>query len=165
MFVRCDMAFIEPMYCLTTQYWLLLDGFISIFLSLICIHLVILHCVCNTSPWRHNERGGVSNHQPHDCLLNRLFRRRSKKLINIELPAQKASNAENVPIWWRHQDCRTQEHSSTGRHISRHYITILRLNFTGYWLLEYLFVHQTASFKMADEILPYITALREAASI
>ena len=28
---------------------------------------------------RHNERDGVSNHQPHDCLLNRLFRRRSKK--------------------------------------------------------------------------------------
>ena len=28
--------------------------------------------------WRHNGCGGVSNHQPHDCLLNRLFRRRSK---------------------------------------------------------------------------------------
>ena len=23
--------------------------------------------------WRHNERDSVSNHQPHDCLLNRLF--------------------------------------------------------------------------------------------
>ena len=30
--------------------------------------------------WRHNECDGVSNHQPHDCLLNRLFRRRSKKI-------------------------------------------------------------------------------------
>ena len=29
--------------------------------------------------WRHNEHGGISSHQPHDCLLNRLFRRRSKK--------------------------------------------------------------------------------------
>ena len=29
--------------------------------------------------WRHNGRDIVSNHQPHDCLLNRLFRRRSKK--------------------------------------------------------------------------------------
>ena len=28
--------------------------------------------------WRHNERDGVSNHQPH-WLLKRLFRRRSKK--------------------------------------------------------------------------------------
>ena len=28
--------------------------------------------------WRHNEHDSVSNHQPHDCLLNRLFERRSK---------------------------------------------------------------------------------------
>ena len=28
---------------------------------------------------RHNERDVVSNHQPHDCLFKRLFRRRSKK--------------------------------------------------------------------------------------
>ena len=28
---------------------------------------------------RHNERDGVSNHQPHECLVNRLFRRRSAK--------------------------------------------------------------------------------------
>ena len=27
--------------------------------------------------WRHNGRDSVWNHQPHDCLLNRLFRRRS----------------------------------------------------------------------------------------
>ena len=31
-----------------------------------------------TLQWRHNERDGVSNHQPHDCLLNRLFGRGSK---------------------------------------------------------------------------------------
>ena len=30
--------------------------------------------------WRHNGRGSVSNHQSHDCLLNRLFRRRSKNV-------------------------------------------------------------------------------------
>ena len=29
--------------------------------------------------WRHNEHNGVSNHQPHHCLLDRLFRRRPKK--------------------------------------------------------------------------------------
>ena len=29
--------------------------------------------------WRHNGRDGVSNHQSHDCLINRSFRRRSKK--------------------------------------------------------------------------------------
>ena len=32
-----------------------------------------------TLRWRHNGRDSVPNHQPHDCLLNRLFRRRSKK--------------------------------------------------------------------------------------
>ena len=32
-----------------------------------------------TLQWCHNQRDGVPNHQPHDCLLNRLFRYRSKK--------------------------------------------------------------------------------------
>ena len=31
---------------------------------------------CNTLLWCHNGRDGVSNRQPHECLLNRLFRRR-----------------------------------------------------------------------------------------
>ena len=29
--------------------------------------------------WRHNERYGVSNHQHHDCLLNRLFKAQIKE--------------------------------------------------------------------------------------
>ena len=66
--------------------------------------------------WCHNGRYIVSNHQPHDSLLNRLFRRRWKKTSELrvtglcvgnsqvtgEFPAQMASNAENVSIWWRH---------------------------------------------------------------
>ena len=66
--------------------------------------------------WRHNGRDCVSNHQPHDWLLNRLFRHRSKKTSKLrvtglcavnspgtgEFPAQRASYAENVSIWWRH---------------------------------------------------------------
>ena len=66
--------------------------------------------------WRHNERDGVSNHQPHDSLLKRLFRCRSKKTSKLrvtglcegnspvtgEFPAQRTSNAENVSIWWPH---------------------------------------------------------------
>ena len=35
--------------------------------------------ILTTASWRHNGRDGISNHQPHDCLLNRLFRRRSRK--------------------------------------------------------------------------------------
>ena len=66
--------------------------------------------------WRHNEHDGVSNHQPRECLIERLFRRRSKKTSELrviglcarkspgtgEFSAQMASNAENVSIWWRH---------------------------------------------------------------
>ena len=68
--------------------------------------------------WRHNQRDGVSNHQPPHCLLNRLLylRLRSKKTsklrvtglcegnspMTVEFPAQMASDAENVSIWWRH---------------------------------------------------------------
>ena len=35
--------------------------------------------------WRHNGRDSVSNHQPHDCILNRLFRRRSKKTSQLRV--------------------------------------------------------------------------------
>ena len=66
--------------------------------------------------WRHNKHDGVSNHQPHDCLLKRLFMRWSKKPSKLrvtglcegnspvtdEFYAERASNAENVSIWWRH---------------------------------------------------------------
>ena len=66
--------------------------------------------------WRHNERDGVSNHRRLYCLLNCWFRRRSNKTskfrvtglcagdspVTGEFPAQKASYAENVSIWWRH---------------------------------------------------------------
>ena len=30
--------------------------------------------VTTSLQWRHNERDGVSNHQPPDCLLNRSFK-------------------------------------------------------------------------------------------
>ena len=36
-------------------------------------------CRINSIQWRHNERECVSNHQPHDCLLNRLFKRRDQR--------------------------------------------------------------------------------------
>ena len=70
----------------------------------------------NSLHWRHNDHDCVSNHQPHGCLLNLLFRRRSKKTSKLrvtgicegnspvtdEFLAQRASDAENVSIWWRH---------------------------------------------------------------
>ena len=35
--------------------------------------------------WRYNEHGGISNHQPHGCFLNRLFRRRSKETSKLRV--------------------------------------------------------------------------------
>ena len=35
--------------------------------------------------WRHNDHDSVLNHQPQDCLLNRLFRRRSKKTSKLRV--------------------------------------------------------------------------------
>ena len=35
--------------------------------------------------WRHNDHDGVSKHQPRGCLLNRLFRRRSKKTSKLRV--------------------------------------------------------------------------------
>ena len=66
--------------------------------------------------WRYNGRNDVSNNQSPDCLLNSLFRRRSKKTwklcvtglceenspVTAEFPVQMASNVENVSIWGRH---------------------------------------------------------------
>ena len=33
--------------------------------------------------WRHNGHDSVPNHQPHDCLFNRLFRRMSNKIQKL----------------------------------------------------------------------------------
>ena len=71
-----------------------------------------------TLRWHPNGCDSVSNHQPHNCLLNRLFSRGSKKTSKLrvtglcagnspatgEFPAQMASNAENVSVWWRHHE-------------------------------------------------------------
>ena len=43
--------------------------------------------------WGHNERDGVSNHQPHDCLLKRLFRRRPKKTSKLHIAGLCAGNS------------------------------------------------------------------------
>ena len=68
----------------------------------------------NSLRWRHNGHDGVSNHQPHHCLLNSLFGWKKTSKLRItglcagnspgtgEFPAQRASYAENVSIWWRH---------------------------------------------------------------
>ena len=81
-------------------------------------HCIRPHLVNSTLQWRHHGRDSVSNHQPHDCLLSRVFRRRSKETSKLrttglckgnspltgEFPTQRASNVENVSICWRHHE-------------------------------------------------------------
>ena len=95
--------------------------FASLCMKQICIYM---HPTCSsrsydlTLLWRHNGRDCVSNHQRLHCLLNCWFRHRSKKTSKLsvtgicvgnspatdEFPAQKASDAENASIWWRHYE-------------------------------------------------------------
>ena len=90
----------------------------SIWLSDALFYNVFLPCTPEDRSWRwrHNGYDSVSNHQPRHCLLNRLFGCISKKTSKLrvtglcagnsletsEFPAQRASNAENASIWWRH---------------------------------------------------------------
>ena len=87
-------------YCLCYQIWI----------AVYTLRALPLH-------WRHNGRDGVANHQRLDYSFSRLFRRRSKKTSKLRVTglcvgnspvtgaffAQRASNAENVSIWWRHR--------------------------------------------------------------
>ena len=47
-----------------------------------------------TLRWRHNGHGSVSNHQPQDCLLNHLFRRRSTKTSKLRV-----TGLSNIAPW------------------------------------------------------------------
>ena len=69
----------------------------------LCVNVVSrylgIRCISYTLHWRHNGRDSVSNHQPRDCLLDRLFRRRSKKTSQLHATGL---CVENVSFWWRH---------------------------------------------------------------
>ena len=86
--------------------------------------------------WRHNERAGISNHQPHDCYSIVYSRRRSRKTsklrvtdlcagnlpVTSEFPTQRASNAVNGSIWWRHYVAWLQRDTGTLQWPYRYYI-------------------------------------------
>ena len=99
--------------CMAEGHWIALCMLLALF-SVIVFYYPLR--------WCHNGRGGVSNHGRLDCLPNRLFRRRSKKASKLrgEFPSQRASNAENVPIWWRHHDRRRAIASFIGTYCQWH---------------------------------------------
>ena len=53
--------------------------------TLRCVLVSIRSWGISALQWRHNERDGISNHRRIDCLLNRLFRRRSKKTSKLRV--------------------------------------------------------------------------------
>ena len=52
-------------------------------------------CLAAALQCRHNGSDGFSSHQPHDCLLNRWIRRRSKKTPKLRVTGLCAENH-----WW-----------------------------------------------------------------
>ena len=93
--------------------WLWCSGMsraLCLFLFLLPPHPLSIYLSPSPLQWRHNERDGVSNHQPHHCLLNRLFGHISKKTSKLrvtglcagnsqmtgEFPARMASNARKI---------------------------------------------------------------------
>ena len=53
--------------------------------------------------WRHNDHDGVSDHQPRGCLLNLLFRSRSKKTSKLRVTGLCVGNSPgpvNSPHKW-----------------------------------------------------------------
>ena len=73
-------------YC-SQWWWFLIGRWISCANDVYFSHDVY---VCMSLQWRHN---GISNHQPHDCLLNRLFMRRSKKTSKFRVTGLCAGNS------------------------------------------------------------------------
>ena len=84
------------------------------------ILVIYFPILLSTLQWHIIGRDGVSNHQPYDCLLKRLFRRKSKKTSKLRFTGICAKidrwpvnsphkwpgtrKAENVSIWWRHHE-------------------------------------------------------------
>ena len=121
--IKCSSKEFKVVFFLTTllfRWWIEYTISIQCFelnelrlkIRFFCVHK-LAYCALQC---RHNGRDGVSNHQLHDCLFNHILKVLIKENIKAprswlcaenspvtgEFPAQRASNAENVSIWWRH---------------------------------------------------------------
>ena len=127
--IFCDISGIHPLLCIQVSLnWKknIIDHNLICFCCTTCRKPITFdslwlnftfYAFCTDTPWltwqwRHNESYDFSN---LECLLNRLFRRRSKKTSNLcvtgfgegnppaDYPHKRPSFAENVSIWWRHR--------------------------------------------------------------
>ena len=84
---------INIIICSTSQnMYTMMCSIVFWYRSIISIFFTMRHCR-NPLRWRRNGRDSASNHQPHDCLLNRLFRRRSKETSNLRVTGFCAGNS------------------------------------------------------------------------
>ena len=107
----------------------------------------------NTSlHWRHNDHDGVSNHQPHGCLFNHLFRRTSKKTSKLRVAGLSVGNSPgpvNSPhkgpvtrkmfplddvIMWRERDAWSYLLTAPDEHVAfyKHNATHSRISLLSY---------------------------------
>ena len=115
--------------CFTVAVWVEschVHSSIPLIYNQVHIWRIFLFCALQ---WRHNERDGVWNHQ---ALSKKTSKLRVTDLClgnspgTGEFPAQKASNAENVSIWWRH-------HGMLGRPVQLTILRYLRWWVVGWW--------------------------------
>ena len=80
---------------LRTSFWFLWRKRNSYNISMKSMYVksALFTMVDETLQWRHNDHDDVSNHRPHVCLLNRLFRRRSKKTSKLRVTGLCAGNS------------------------------------------------------------------------
>ena len=77
----CDMMWYDVMWCDMRYIWYPIYQYIPVVMGQVILQAIAeLYTALH---WRHNGRHSISNHQPHDCLLNRLFRLRSKKTSKL----------------------------------------------------------------------------------
>ena len=141
--------------------------------SLLCISVIFGVCVQHMShndviKWKHFPRYHpfVRGIHLHHCLLNRLFRRKPKKTskypVTGEFPAQRAGNAENVSIWWRHHGC-SSDHFTAWPKLHRSNTAPTRETWIWIWTI-YLFLDANTQFAgcgvMSTWLVPMIGNLR-----
>ena len=103
--------------------------------------------------WRHNDHDSVSNHQPHGCLLNRLFGRRSKKTSKLRVTGLCAGNSPG-PVNSPHKGPVTRKMFPFGDVIMLWSVNLTTpettpRRFTGHWWTE---VHFTNDFSIVIQI-------------
>ena len=87
--------------------------------------------------WRHNGHDVVSNHQPHGCLLNRLFRRRPKKTSKLRVTGLCVGNSPG-PVNSPHEGPVTRKVFPSDDVIMIHlWRNILLLNDDGLFLIKW----------------------------